>query len=100
MRKEIVTEHENEEEETQNFFVRFVNKWVGKFVVAMFATWIIVGSVSLFLLYGPWDGFRTFMITSTETTINHKYISRIFFSDERIQKEIISMRIFRSSAQM
>ena len=86
MRKEFVTEQEYEEDEYENGFVRFARTRLGKFVISMFSTWIVVGCISLFLLYGPWGGFRTFMITSTETTINHKYISRIFFSDERIQK--------------
>lgn len=65
--------------------MRFLKRPVGKYVAALFSTWIVLGCVSLFLLYGPWDGFRTFMITSTETTINHKYISRIFYSDATIQ---------------
>lgn len=60
-------------------FKRYTRRPVGKFVTALFGTWLVCGTISLFLLYGPWDGFRTFMITSTETTINHKYISRIFY---------------------
>ena len=89
MRKEITKEQDFEEDETEtgeSGFVRFMRRPVGKFLTSMFSTWIVLGCISLFLLYGPWDGFRTFMITSTETTINHKYISRIFFSDETIQK--------------
>ena len=65
---------------------RFSKKPSGKFVVSLFTTWFVCGIISLFLLYGPWGGFRTFMITSTETTINHKYISRIFFPESVINK--------------
>lgn len=67
-----------------NLWHRFLKDPLGKFTLSMLATWLVLGSVSLFLLYGPIDSFRVFMITSTETTINHKYISRIFYSDETI----------------
>ena len=45
----------------------------------MLYTWFICGVVGLFLLYGPWDGFRTYFITSSQTTINHKYLSELFY---------------------
>lgn len=69
-----------------NKFRQFIKKPWGKYFTSLMCTWLICGTVSLFLLYGPWSGFRDFMITSTETTINHKYISRIFFSDATIEK--------------
>lgn len=71
-------------------FKRFLKRPLGKYVGALFATWLVCGTISLILLYGPWAGFRTFMITSTETTINHKYISRLFFSDATIEKVMAS----------
>ncbi len=66
-------------------FKKFVKDPLGKFVLSMLATWLTLGIVSLALLYGPIDTFRVFMITSTETTISHKYISRIFYSEETIK---------------
>ncbi len=85
MNKYYYNEIENEESALVRF-KRFVSRPFGKYVTSLFTTWIVLGTVSLILLYGPWPGFRTFMITSTETTINHKYISHIFYSDETIAK--------------
>ncbi len=86
MKNSFVTENEQIETLQPSRFKRFLSRPFGKYVAALFSTWIVMGIISLILLYGPWGGFRTFMITSTETTINHKYISRIFFSDARIKK--------------
>lgn len=65
---------------------RFMKRPAGKFVFSMLYTWFIAGVISLFLLYGPWDWFRATLITSTQTTINHKYISNIFYSQKTIDK--------------
>lgn len=46
----------------------------------------IICCLILFILYGPWDGFRVWYITSTMTTMNHKYLAKIFYSDEDILK--------------
>ena len=67
-------------------FINFVKKPIGKFVTSLFGTWAVLACISLFLLYGPWNGFRDFMITSAMTTINHKHIATIFFSEEAINK--------------
>lgn len=64
----------------------FVKKASGKFVTSMLSTWIILVTVSLVLLYGPWSGFRTLLITSAQTTINHKYIANIFYSQSAIDE--------------
>lgn len=42
------------------------------------------------LLYGPYDGFRNFWITSSMTTMSHQYLAKWFFSDEQIYK-VLSM---------
>lgn len=65
---------------------KFTKRPAGKFVLSMLYTWFICGVIGLFLLYGPWDGFRTLLITSAETTINHKYIARIFYPQATIDK--------------
>jgi exopolysaccharide biosynthesis protein len=40
--------------------------------------------VSLFILYGPWEKFRTFWITTAMTTMNHQYLARWFYSEKTI----------------
>lgn len=49
---------------------------------------IILGSVIVFvfLLYGPYSGFRDFLITSSMTTKSHQYIAKFFYSDKTINK--------------
>ncbi len=89
----LVEQEEAIETEEISRFRAFLSRPVGKYFSSMLLTWVILGSISLFLLYGPWKGFRTFMITSTETTINHKYISRIFYSDETIKAVMESNKV-------
>lgn len=40
----------------------------------------------LFLFYGPIDSFKEFWITSSMTTMNHRYLATMLYSDEYIQK--------------
>ncbi len=40
----------------------------------------------VFLFYGPWNGFRTFWITTSMTTKSHQYLAKWFYSDEAIKK--------------
>lgn len=72
------------------FLKNFVKKASGKYVVSMFSTWLVLGTISLVLLYGPWGGFRDFLITSAQTTINHKYIANIFYPQSVIDKVMSS----------
>ena len=39
-----------------------------------------------FLFYGPFGGFRTYLITSSMTTMRHKYIAHIFYSQKTIDR--------------
>ncbi len=45
--------------------------------------------VLAFLLYGPWDGFRDWYITSAMTTMNHQWLATMFYSQETID-EVLS----------
>ena len=50
-------------------------------------TIFLVGlSSGLFLLYGPYSGFRDYLITTAMTTMNHQYLATIFYSDKTINK--------------
>lgn len=37
-------------------------------------------------MYGPWNYVRNLYITTAMQTMNHKYLAKIFYSDETIQK--------------
>lgn len=41
-------------------------------------------STFLFILYGPYDNFRTWLITTAMATMNHQYYCKWFYSDEII----------------
>ncbi len=65
---------------------RFSKRPGGRYLLSMAYTLLASGVISLFLLYGPWDGFRTFLITTAEVTINHKYVADLFYSKKTIDK--------------
>lgn len=47
---------------------------------------MILGIISgLTLLYGPWNGFREWLITTAMTTLSHQWMATTFYSDETIQ---------------
>ncbi len=45
---------------------------------------IIGCSVLLFILYGPWNGFRDWLITTAMTTMNHQYFATWFYDESTI----------------
>lgn len=47
---------------------------------------ILGASTFLFLLYGPYKGFRTFLISSAMTTMNHRYFATWFYGEEEIER--------------
>ena len=46
----------------------------------------IIAIICFFLTYGPINYLRDFLITTAMTTMNHKYLARIFYSDETINR--------------
>lgn len=43
-------------------------------------------AICFFLTYGPISYFRNFLITTAMTTMDHKYLARIFYSEKTINK--------------
>lgn len=60
-----------------------LNKWFYTFIVLD-----VLAIGALFIIYGPWDGFRNFWITSSMTTMTHHYLAKTFYSDEVINETI------------
>lgn len=54
------------------------------FFVVCFILGTICCFIGLFMLYGPIDGFRTFLITSAEGSMRHKYIEYWFYDQNTI----------------
>lgn len=58
-----------------------------KIILIIFISIYILGcSTFVFLLYGPYDKFRTWLITTAMQTMNHQYYCKWFYSDEEIKK--------------
>ncbi|MBP3503120.1 MAG: phosphodiester glycosidase family protein [Clostridia bacterium] len=48
---------------------------------------IMIGFITgLFLMYGPYNGFRDWYITTAMTTMNHQYLATWFYSSETISE--------------
>lgn len=59
---------------------------IKKFLIILCVTFMVFVLVFIFLLYGPYDGFRNFLITSSMTTKHHQYIAKFFYDDNTINK--------------
>ena len=57
-------------------------------------------SCGLFLLYGPWHGFRDFWITTAMTTMNHQYLATWLYSDKTINYVLENNRVVEADEQI
>ena len=51
----------------------------------------------LFLLYGPWNGFRDWLITTAMTTMNHQYFATWFYDNETINQALNNNRVVETA---
>ena len=51
-----------------------LNKWFVTFI-----TVDVLAIICLFAVYGPWDRFRNFWITTAMRTATHQYLAKVFF---------------------
>jgi len=59
-----------------------------KILIVLISIFMLGLGSGLFLLYGPYTGFRNWLVTTAMTTLNHQYLATWFYSDEKI-KEIL-----------
>lgn len=57
-----------------------------KFILFILRLGIICCVIGLFLLYGPYMGFREWLITTANSTMTHQYLATWFFDDETINE--------------
>ena len=55
-------------------------------IITISSIFVLGISLGLFLLYGPYSGFRDLWITTAMTTMEHQYLARIFYKEETINK--------------
>lgn len=65
-----------------------------KKVLIIFLIIVILGISTLgFLLYGPYSGFRDWIITVSMTSMTHQWIAELLYSDETIQQVMANNRV-------
>jgi len=67
-----------------------------KVAYILLSVFLFFVAVGLFLLYGPWAGFRDFWITTAMTTMNHQYLATWIYSDETINKVLEKNRVIEN----
>ena len=60
--------------------------FIKRFLIIFVILVVIGGTTGLFLLYGPYEGFREWLITTAMTTRSHQYFATWFYDDETIQE--------------
>ena len=54
-----------------------------KTILVLFILCVIAGYT---ILYGPWHGFRDWLITTSMTTLSHQWMATSFYSSKTIDK--------------
>lgn len=57
-----------------------------KLLVTLICLLMLLGSGFAYLLYGPYNGFREWLITTAMTTMTHQYLATWFYSDKQIEE--------------
>ena len=70
--------------------------WLFSILVALY---MIGCSSFLFILYGPYDGFRNWLITTAMSTMNHQYYCKWFYSNDFINEVLGSNYIDDNGAE-
>ena len=79
--KEIIGEREELKRSKKK---RKKGRKLKKFLIFIFMLGTIGCYTGLFLLYGPYAGFRDWLITTAMTTMNHQYFATWFYDNETI----------------
>ncbi len=60
--------------------------WIKRILIIVAIVFVVGIITGLFLLYGPYAGFREWLITTAMTTRSHQYFATWFYDDETIQE--------------
>ena len=72
-------------QETKNHNV--ANKKFVKRIIILVCIILILGIIGgLFILYGPYDKFRVWLITTSMSTMKHQYIARWLYNEDTINE--------------
>lgn len=73
--------------------IKTKNKKIKIIIIVIISFIAISISSVLFLLYGPYDGFRNWLITTAMTTMNHQYLATSFYSTETINEVLTKNKV-------
>ncbi len=77
------------EEDTRKERRKTEKKSSGKIVTKIFTVLFSLGTLGIiivtFLLYGPYSGFREWLVTTAMTTMTHQYFATWFYDDDTIK---------------
>lgn len=80
MEDKIETKNENKREQKRKY-----KKQVFKRILIIFVILVVLGGSGFaFLLYGPYSGFRDWLITTAMTTMTHQYLATWFYDEATI----------------
>ena len=75
-------------------------KKIIKELLIAFAILLVLGIASgLFLLYGPWSGFRDWLITTAMSSMRHQYLATWFYDDKTIQECLDKNKVVEVSGE-
>lgn len=80
--REMKNRHSKKEHKEYN--VKGEKRGLKKFFIFCCIIAILCCYGGLFLLYGPWNGFRDWLITTAMTTMNHQYFATWFYDESTI----------------
>lgn len=89
--------HANEEKINDNNKKKKSKKIWLKILISIIILGILGISALAFLLYGPYSGFRDWLITSAMTTMRHQYLATWFYSDETIQEVLENNKVHETN---
>ena len=63
-------------------------------IITIVLSMVLIGTLTLgFLLYGPFSGFRDYLITVGMTSMTHSWIPKLFYSDITIEEVMSNNRV-------
>ncbi len=69
------------------------NSILKRILIVLIILAVLGGGSLAFLLYGPYHGFRDWLITTAMTTMNHQWIAYVFYSQETINDVMYDNRV-------
>ena len=75
-------------------YKRVKSRGIAKKILIVLVILMVIGGSSLgILLYGPYSGFRDWLITTAMTTMTHQWIAYLFYDENTINAVMASNRV-------